>query len=81
MSELMLIFAAWMVLGGLALSLRASNALRDAGVLRVLFLVLAWPITLGHYKSQLDDGSESRPRPIRVQVENEEHNHSKTRKR
>lgn len=79
MSELMVLFAVWMVLGGLALSLRAPNVLRDAGLLRVLFLVLAWPVTLSHYKSPHDEGSELRPRPIRVQVENEQH--KKARKR
>jgi len=79
MSELMVLFAVWMVLGGLALSLRASNLLRDAGLLRVLFLVLAWPVTLSHYKSPHDEGSEPRPRPIRVQEENEQHKNARKR--
>lgn len=79
MSELMVLFAVWMVLGGLALSLRAPSVFRDAGILRVLFLVLAWPITLSHYRSPHGDGSESRPRPIRVQVENEQHKNARKR--
>lgn len=77
MNELMVLFAVWMVLGGLALSLRAPNVLRDAGLPRVLFLVLAWPVTLSHYKSPHDEGSESRP--IRVQIENEQHKNARKR--
>ena len=52
MTEWMLILWVWIVAGCFAFFIRGNRLTEVPDILTTLFLVLAWPVWLSHYKGQ-----------------------------
>jgi len=71
MTEWMLIFWVWIIAGCFALYIRGDRLTEAPNLLTTLFLVLAWPLWLSHYKGQQRGSQQQDDKtlvPIRITV-------------
>lgn len=69
----------WTIAGCFALYVHSDQIKRDASLLEVVFLVVAWPWWLSHYKTSVRrEGEDKNPSVVPVRIEAP---HRKPRKR